>query len=139
MYVEYFPKVNARIPGAFELVKELSERYQIGVITNGLPDAQYTKLESIGLRDLMSCIVLSEEFGVRKPDPRIFHHAVDLLNRQPSDCFYIGDSYTNDVIGAKTAGMVSCWFNNGQSSCEQDNPHADFVIGKLEELTGILL
>jgi putative hydrolase of the HAD superfamily len=139
MYVEYFPKVNAQIPGAFELVKGLSGRYQMGVISNGLPDVQYTKLKSIGLHDFMSCVVLSEELGIRKPDPRIFHYAVELLGLKPPDCLHVGNSYRDDITGAKSAGMLSCWLNSGSSESTDSKCQPDFVIGKLEELTGILL
>ncbi|MFC1900434.1 HAD family hydrolase [Chloroflexota bacterium] len=139
IYVRDYPKVNASVPGAIELVKELSGRFQIGVVSNGLPDVQYQKLESMGISSFVSCVVLSEELGIRKPDPRIFHHAAGLLQRQPSDCLYVGDSYTSDVIGAKAAGMVSCWFNKNNSSYEEKDPEPDFEISNLEELTGILL
>lgn len=139
IYIEEYPKLNAVMPGAFELVKELSGRYRVGVITNGLPDAQYTKLESIGLRDLMSCIVLSEEIGIRKPDPGIFHHAADLIQIPPADCLYVGNSYTHDIAGAKTAGMLACWLKSSPSSSPGGEYEADFVIGNLKDLIGILL
>lgn len=139
IYVEEYPKLNAPVPGAVGIVKELSARFQIGVVTNGLPDVQYTKLESIGLHDSMSCIVLSEEIGIRKPDPRIFHHAADLIQIPPADCLYVGNSYTHDIVGAKAAGMLACWLRRSRSSVPSGEYKADFVIGDLSDLTGILI
>ena len=139
IYVDEYPKLNAVMPGAFELVKELSGRYQIGVVSNGLPDVQYIKLESMGLRDLFSCVVLSEELGIRKPDPRIFHQAADLIKMSPADCLYIGNSYKDDIAGAKAAGMLACWLKSSPSSSPDGEYEADFVIGNLKDLTGILL
>ena len=139
IYVRDYPKVNASMAGAVPLVKELSKRFEVGVVSNGLPDVQYQKLETMGLRDLLSCIVLSEEIGIRKPDPRIFYRAANLLRRQPPDCLYIGDSYKNDIVGAKAAGMLACWLNNDPSQDTDNNLKVDFVVSNLEELGKILI
>jgi HAD superfamily hydrolase (TIGR01549 family) len=133
LYVRNYPMVKAPLAGAIPVVKELSRKFSVGVVSNGFPDVQYRKLETMGLRDLFSCIVLSEEIGIRKPDPRIFHRATSLLNMQSSECLYIGDSYTNDIIGAKTAGMLTCWLNRESSEQKNESIKADFVISKLEE------
>jgi HAD superfamily hydrolase (TIGR01549 family) len=138
LYVRNYPAVKAPMDGAIPIVKKLSRKFSVGVVSNGFPDVQYRKLETMGLRDLFSCIVLSEEIGIRKPDPKIFHHATSLLHIQPSECLYVGDSYTNDVIGAKTAGMQSCWLNSKSLKIQDDSIKANFVISKLEELPLLL-
>lgn len=138
IYVREYPTVNAPVSGAIPLVKEISRRFQVGVVSNGMPDVQYRKLETIGLRDVFSCIILSEEVGIRKPDPRIFYHAAYLLHMQPLECLYVGDSYTNDIVGSKAAGMLACWLNREPTTPEKEDVQADFVISNLEELAEIL-
>ena len=137
MYVKDYPTVKTPVDGAVVLVKKLSKKMAVGVVSNGLPDVQYTKLETLGLRDLFSCIVLSEEFGVRKPDARIFHHAVSLLKMQPSECLYIGDSYPIDIIGAKNAGLQACWLNREGLKPQDTSVQADFIISKLQDFEDI--
>ena len=138
IYVRDYPKMNLPIAGAVPLVKELSTRLPVALISNGLPDVQYIKLETIGLKDVFSYIVLSEEIGIRKPDTRIFHFAANLLQIQPEDCLYIGDSYRNDIVGAKSAGMQACWFNRESSTPENLDIQADLVINRFEELANVL-
>jgi HAD superfamily hydrolase (TIGR01549 family) len=138
VYVRDYPTVDAPISGAVPLVKELSRRFIIGVVSNGLPDVQYRKLEAMKLRQLLSCIVLSEEIGIRKPNPRIFHHAARLLQLQPSECLYVGDSYDSDVVGAKTSGMLACWLKRGQPVIPDGHAKADLVISSLKQLGEIL-
>ena len=138
MYVRDYPMINIPISGAIPVVKELSTSFLIGVVSNGLPDVQYKKLDVIGLNGIFSCIVLSEEIGIRKPDPRIFQYAADTLQVQPIECLYVGDSYRNDIIGAKTAGMKVCWYNCESSPPENTEIKADFIITSMKELTGIL-
>lgn len=138
IYLREYPAVNAAMPGAGALVKGLDGRYLKGIVSNGFPDIQYTKLETIGLRREFSCIVLSEEFGVRKPDPRIFTHAAALLNVKPAECLYVGDSYKNDVIGAAGAGIRTCWFKHNSAMHPTGDLKADMVINNLAELAVIL-
>jgi len=137
-YVRDYPTVDAAMVGAVPLVKELSQLFIVGVVSNGLPDVQYRKLEAIGLQQVLSCIVLSEEIGIRKPDPRIFRHAARLLQLQPSECLYVGDSYASDVVGAKASGMLICWLNRGQSVTPSERAKVDFLISSLKQLGEIL-
>jgi len=138
VYVRDYPTVEASMAGAAPLVKGLSRRFIVGVVSNGLPDVQYRKLEAMGLREVFSCIVLSEEIGIRKPDPGIFHHAASLLRMQPSECLYVGDSYTSDIVGSKNSGMLACWLNHEQSVTTNERIKADFVISHLQELSEII-
>ena len=137
-YLRDYPGVKAHVEGAVPVIKQLSQKYQLGVVSNGYTDVQYRKLEAMGLRDLFSCIVLSEEFGIRKPDPRIFHQAALLLHMQPQECLYVGDSYINDVIGAKNAGMQACWLNRESVTVPDEKIKPDYIIAKFEELPGLL-
>jgi HAD superfamily hydrolase (TIGR02253 family) len=134
MYVRMYPEINVPVPGAVEMVKALRERFSLGVITNGLPDVQYRKIEAIGLGGLFSTIILSEEIGIRKPDPRIFQMAARALKVQPEECLFVGDSHRNDVIGSKAAGMQSCWYNRDNYSPDNTDVKADLIISRLEEL-----
>jgi len=136
MYVRDYPKVNTPVAGAVALVKELRNRFKAGVVSNGFPDVQYQKLETIGLLHEFSCIVLSEEIGIRKPAPGIFTHAAAVLNVPPVECLYVGNSYDSDIVGAKNAGMLACWFNRESMTADNKGIETDFVISELAELSG---
>lgn len=138
IYVRHLPAVDAPVEGAVRLVRELSGKYQLGAVSNGLPDVQYRKLESLGLRHLFSCIILSEEVGIRKPDPRIFLKAAHILHMLPRQCLYIGDTYASDIVGAKNAGMQACWFNRAQLLPQNEQIKPDFVVGDLLEIPKFL-
>ena len=138
LYVQDYPLVNAPVDGAISVVKKLSVKFKVGVVSNGFPDVQYRKLENMGFYDLFSCIVLSEVFGVRKPNPVIFQKAASLIHMKPAECLYVGDSYAHDVIGAKNAGMQACWLNPESLKPQDETVKADFVISKLAELPALL-
>jgi putative hydrolase of the HAD superfamily len=138
LYVKDYPLVKAPVAGAIPTVNKLSREFKLGVVSNGFPDVQYRKLETMGLLEIFSCIVLSEELCIRKPDTGIFKQATILMHVQPSECLYVGDSFVNDVIGAKNAGMQTCWFNPDSLQPADKNYTPDFTIQKLDELPGLL-
>jgi putative hydrolase of the HAD superfamily len=138
LYYDEYPSIYAPVPGAIDLVQKLSRVFKTGIVSNSFVDVQHRKLDTLGIRSLFSCIVLSEEIGIRKPDPRIFHHAAALLQTPPSECLYVGDSYKNDIAGSRAAGMLSCWFKRGDSSQHGQAMAADFEIKALNEIGEIL-
>jgi putative hydrolase of the HAD superfamily len=138
MYVREYPEINIPIPGAVNAIKNLSKKFSLGLITNGLPDVQYRKVEAIGLKGMFSTVILSEEIGIRKPDPRIFHLAAQALNAQPDECLFVGDSYRNDVAGANASRMRSCWYNPNNVTPDNFDIQADLIISNLEELPRLL-
>jgi len=138
LYLKDYPTINVPVDGAVQLVEEIVKSVPIALVSNGYPDVQYKKIEAIGLGKVFSCVILSEELGIRKPDKRIFHHTAKLLNVKPSDCLYVGDSFAHDIVGAKGAGMDACWINPDLLEPNNQNVQADYVITKLAELNEIL-
>jgi putative hydrolase of the HAD superfamily len=53
----------------------------------------------------VECVIDSGNVGVMKPDPRIFHLALEAMNLAPDDTWYVGDMPGIDVIGARKAGI----------------------------------
>ena len=133
VYLDAYSTIDTPIPGAVRVVRELGRVFLLGVISNSPPEVQYKKLDAIGLREAFSCIMLSEEVGIRKPDPRIFYLATDVLKVQAAECVYVGDSYAYDVVGAKAAGMKACWFNPKSLPSDGFEPKVDIEVKHLEE------
>jgi putative hydrolase of the HAD superfamily len=72
LYVTHYPRIKAPVRSARQVVERLSVRYLLGVVSNGMPDIQYQKLETLGIQQRFRCILLSSETGIEKPDPGIF-------------------------------------------------------------------
>jgi HAD superfamily hydrolase (TIGR01509 family) len=62
-------------------------------------------LEAAGLRQYFDVVIDSALVGVEKPDPRIFHAALEALDVAPDEALYVGDLYEVDVVGARAAGL----------------------------------
>ena len=56
-------------------------------------------------------VVLSDDIGVLKPSPQIFHFALSATQSQLKESLMIGDSWDNDITGAHGVGMDQVFFN----------------------------
>jgi HAD superfamily hydrolase (TIGR01549 family) len=133
-YVNAYGTLDVPVAGAKRVVEQLSGRLELGIISNGFPDVQYAKLRSLNIDHLFRCVLLSEEVGIRKPDPAVFLRAATYLSRDPAECLFVGDSYENDVVGAKGAGMAACWYNPSDLRLPRTDVKPDCVIKRLSEL-----
>lgn len=102
------------LPGAEKAFHEIRKCCDIGLITNGLVEVQYPRIEKIGIRPFLKTCKISQECGVSKPDPRIFQSAIEETGYSAEETLYIGDSVTSDLKGAANAGIDFCWYNSGR-------------------------
>ncbi|WP_336779269.1 HAD family hydrolase [Paenibacillus illinoisensis] len=123
---------------AREVVQQLRSKYQTGLITNGKTDIQYGKIDQLGIRDDFDLIIVSEEAGVKKPDPQIFRLALDHFGLSPEQCIYIGDHPTNDVEGAANVGMNTIWMKVNQPWQDSITARPLHSITHLHELLPLL-
>ncbi|MCK4256243.1 HAD family hydrolase [candidate division WOR-3 bacterium] len=138
MYIKSYYIIGKQIKGAKIVIENLARKFQLGIVSNGFPDVQYQKLKTIGIRHLFHCIVLSGEVCIMKPAPEIFWMANNSLGKEPEECLYVGDSYNIDIIGAKKAGMHTCWFNPDGLHHLDINTKPDYEVKKLNEILQIL-
>ena len=92
-------------------LENLRDGCRLALVSNGPPDIQHEKLEGAGLARYFDAVVVSGEVGIGKPDPRIFHLALDRLGAPPEDAAMVGDSLARDIVGARRAGIVTVWIN----------------------------
>lgn len=114
-----------------------SAKIPFGIITNGSV-RQWRKIKALGLDKRTSCLFVSEIFGVKKPDPAIFHAAAECLKIAPKKILFVGDNPIADISGAHAAGMPAAWLHRGQSWPVGLEDKAEFVIGSLSETAAIL-
>src|SRR5262249_15280329 len=77
----------------------------VGILTTGPTEVQREKLRLLELTDLVDFVLISEEFGVPKPDPAIFEAALSLGRARRKSAVFVGDSAEYDIAGARAAGI----------------------------------
>ena len=86
---------------------------KLGIITNGLSEHQWSKIEALGVERWIDKdnIIVSGDYSINKPDVRIFEIMQEKLQLPNDFLYYIGDSIENDIVGANNAGWKSIWIN----------------------------
>lgn len=111
MYLNSLPKNFFLIDGAYDLCRQLSESFELVIVTNGIESVQKERLARSGLEGFISFMIVSEECGYHKPDRRIFDHTLQRANALAHKTLMIGDRVETDVLGAHNAEIDSCWYN----------------------------
>jgi HAD superfamily hydrolase (TIGR01549 family) len=88
----------------------LAARFPLVSVSNGNAD-----LQRVGLDTYFRATISAREFGVGKPDPRIFHAAAGAVDLMPEDFLHVGDDATLDALGALNAGMQAAWVNRSDA------------------------
>jgi putative hydrolase of the HAD superfamily len=118
--------------------RAVSSVERIGLVTNGPSDTQRCKIDLLGIEPYVDFILVSEEFGVWKPEPGIFAEALRLGGAEPGEAIFIGDSAEHDIAGAQAAGIAAIWINPAGRGWDQRAPEPARTIGTLAELRELL-
>lgn len=134
-YVYWSPRIVRLIPGTMELLDYLKPKYHLHLITNGFQEVQDTKLSLSGMKPYFDTLTVSEEVGVKKPDPEIFNYALRKAHAVSEESLMIGDEMTVDIDGARSVGMDQILFN---PSCKVTDGKRTYEVKNLKEIMDIL-
>lgn len=114
LYIDYLSSYPHLFPGTINVLNELSDRYNLHIITNGFKNIQYKKLESSGIVKFFKNVFTSEDFGYKKPHPLIFKKALEITDTSPNSAIMIGDNLEVDILGSMQQGMQAIHFNSNK-------------------------
>jgi putative hydrolase of the HAD superfamily len=111
---------------------------KLGLITNGVAETHREKIALLDLEAAFDVILIADEVGMVKPDPRMFLHACRQLGAEPARCVMVGDRYERDVLGALGAGIRAVWLNVRREALPPGSEPPDCTIFTIAELEGAL-
>jgi 2-haloacid dehalogenase len=121
--------------GAVELLEALKDRYTLCAATNGTLSIQKSRLEDSKISHFFNGgIYISEALGTKKPEKKFFDIILNELgNPAKSEVLVLGDSLSSDILGAKNAGLDSCFVNlRNQAINEHINP--TYTVTSLKDI-----
>ena len=130
------PTKSKLMPHAREVLEYLSAKYNLYILSNGFKELQFHKMRSSDIDKYFRKVVLSNDIGILKPWPEIFHFALSATQSELNDSLMIGDSWENDIAGAAGVGMHQVFYN---LSGRTDLPFTPtYQITDLKELLDLL-
>ncbi|MFI8379297.1 YjjG family noncanonical pyrimidine nucleotidase [Leeuwenhoekiella sp. NPDC079379] len=127
-YITHLPDHNHLFDGALDLLENLNAKYALHIITNGFEEVQALKLKKSKIDHFFKTVTSSESVGVKKPDVKIFNHALTMAGAQVAESIMIGDTYEADILGAKNIGMRTIFFNYHKAN----HDHKELEIDRID-------
>ncbi|MQA14144.1 MAG: HAD-IA family hydrolase [Pseudonocardiaceae bacterium] len=109
----------------------------LAAVTNAAGEYQRCKLRALGLDAAFDVLVISDEVGVAKPDPGIFHAACTALGVRMARAVHVGDRLDLDAEGARAAGLHGVWLDRTRCGIAGRSPGVP-VISQLRELPALV-
>lgn len=102
-------------PGSVETLRKLQgQGIRMGLITNGNAEFQRPKIRRFALEQYFDFILIESEFGIGKPDPRVFRYGLERFGVSPAQVWMIGDDLEFDMRPAQELGMDTVWVNHAK-------------------------
>lgn len=109
-YIDNLSKQIHLFPDTEDILNYLATKYKLHIITNGFEIIQHKKIKSSGIDHFFETVTTAEGAGYKKPDKRIFDHAIQKAKTKHHSSLMIGDSLEADIQGAKDFGMQAIYF-----------------------------
>ena len=126
-----YPRVNQT------LIELMKMGLKLTVISDAPKMEVWLRIVSLGLHHYFDEIITSEDFGVKKPDPKPFLKALEVLGTRGEETLMVGDWPDRDIKGAKGAGIRTVWAKYGDTF-ETKVSGAEFDILDIYEVVGII-
>lgn len=123
-------------PDTLSVYVKLSKKYKLVLATNGIERVQKERVSDF--LPYTHRLYISEKIGFIKPTENFYNYVMKDLKCRLDECLMIGDSITNDMVGAKAIGMDVCYYNvKGKSKPE--NVLVDYEVNSIYDLVRVLL
>jgi len=127
-YITHLSSFNHLFEGTIELLEYLEPKYNLHIITNGFHQVQNEKLKNSNMDTYFKTVTNSETVGVKKPNPKIFNHALDVAKTTKAQSIMIGDNYEADILGALDFGIDAICFNYHKISLDSKIKKVDSLF-----------
>jgi putative hydrolase of the HAD superfamily len=121
-------------PGVVDTIRHLHQKYHLAIISDGQTAYTIPELNAVGLSGYFDPIIISGNFGFRKPHERLFSAALTAMKMEPSEVLFVGNDMYRDVYGAQRLGMKTIFCKSNQGMVEKERVKPDYIIHHFPEL-----
>ena len=137
-YVARLSEQRPLMPGALDFCRAVSARMPIYLVTNGIARVQRGRFTQSALAPYIADLIISEEVGAAKPDPRMLLIAMQRAGvADRRRVALLGDSLTADIAAAARADIDAIWFTPGRSEAPRGG--ARYAVSTLADAAALLL
>jgi len=120
-YLRFLSRESHLLDGAEKLIRELNQKYNMVLLTNGLTSVQKPRFQDSPITHYFKEIIISEEVGFSKPQKEIFDLTFSRIDNPPKDkVVIIGDNLGSDILGGVNYGIDTIWYNAAGNTNNKD-------------------
>jgi len=120
--------------GVKETIKPLHPKYNLAIVSDGQTAYAVPELNAVGLFGIFDPVIISGDFGFRKPDTRLFENALTIMQMKPAEVLFVCNDIYRDVYGAQKIGIKTVFFQSNQGQQEKKDVQPDYIIYNFPEL-----
>ncbi|MFH0823948.1 MAG: HAD family hydrolase [Pseudomonadota bacterium] len=121
-------------PDVKTVLDELLPCFKLAAVSDAQSAWALPEMRAVGIEAYFRPIIISGDFGFRKPDKRIFEAALSGLDLPPENVLFVGNDMYRDIYGAKQFGMKTVFFSSNQGRKTAKGVEPDYVIYRFAEL-----
>jgi len=137
-FVDSLGRQSVPIDGAIDAISRWSKMVPVIIVTNGIAKVQHGRMDKSEVRHYIRGMVISEEVGAAKPDPKMLFAGMEMAGvKDARRALMLGDSLSSDIAAAANAQVDACWYNPRGAKNEKGLP-VRYEIRSLDEVDAIL-
>jgi putative hydrolase of the HAD superfamily len=125
--LKLYPEVKA-------VLDALHSRFRLAVVSDGQSGWALPEMHALGIQSYFNPIIISSDYGFRKPDRRLFETALSSLRLSPKEVVFVGNDMYRDIFGAVRLGIKTVFFSSNQGKKEMEGVEPDCIIHQFAEL-----
>jgi putative hydrolase of the HAD superfamily len=121
-------------PDVKRVLDRLQTRYRMALISDAQPSYALPEIKAVGLDGYFDPIIISADYGFRKPDSRLFRYSLDIMHLTPAEVIYVGNDMYRDIYGASRLGIKSLFVDSNQGAKSYENVVPDYVAPQFKDI-----
>ena len=125
--LQLYPDVKA-------VLEELHGRFRLAALSDAQSAWALPEMQAVGIESFFDPIIISGDYGFRKPDRRLFEAVLDKLEIVPESVLFVGNDMYRDIFGARQLGIKTVFFTSNQGRQQMNGVSPDYIIYRFIEL-----
>lgn len=121
-------------PDVKNVLEVFHARFRLAAISDAQSVWALPEMRAVGIESFFNPVIISGDYGFRKPDKRLFKAALSAMKLEAENVFFVGNDMYRDIFGARQLGMKTVFFSSNQGRQKMDGVNPDYIIYRFAEL-----
>jgi putative hydrolase of the HAD superfamily len=121
-------------PDVGRVLDELRPTFRMALVSDAQPCYALPEIRAVGLDGYFDPIIISAQYGFRKPDTRLMGMALDAMKLKPAEVICVGNDMYRDIYGASRLGIRTIFVDSNQGAKSHENVTPDYFAHRFEDV-----